>query len=143
MDTAHHRMYLAALCCFYIGAFEASASDKAMTEAQLQDLQKLQEQQAQLYKSMSVTMPSLTDSALSVVDKLERMQNDRYQQIERQSSELDAKAEEALSLIETGEAGKARLKIASIQWNPIGDKKIDEQKAQHYTEIRGVLEGML
>ena len=143
MATAHHRICLAALCCLCIGAFEATAADESMTEAQLQELQKLQKQQAELYQSMSVTMPSLTGAALSVTDRLEKMQQDRYNLIKQQSAELDKKAEEALSFIEADETGKAKLKIASIQWNPVGDKTIDEEKTRHYGEIRLVLEEML
>jgi len=110
---------------------------------QMERLQKLQEQQSKVLEGMTINMPSLTGAIMSMGERLEKLKRNRHELVEKQVNELDQKAEEVLTLIDQNQIRLAKLKLLSINWNPIGDKAIDEEKTKHYQEVRSLILSML
>ena len=76
-------------------------SNDQETDEQIEKMQSLIEMQQKTLESMSISLPLLTNPIMSMVEKLQELNEKEFASVQKQTSDIEAKVEEAINFIET------------------------------------------
>ena len=123
-------------------AISSTAVAQELTPQELEQIQQLQQMQQQSLDSVSKSLPSMSgfmNSMTGAIKKLDEIDASRNQRALTQTKQLELTIEEVLDLFDAGKKSRAKIRALSIKWTPIGSNKIDDERTQHFENVRGEL----
>jgi hypothetical protein len=135
--------FIAALIFSQEALSQTTGGSTISSEDKNKNIEQLMKSQSKIYESMTESMtkslPSMTDALTGmtgVLKKLEGMKEERNKTVTKQTSELNIKTDEVLTLIDKGKKSRAKIKALGIKWTPIGVGHVDAERSAHFDGIR-------
>ena len=131
--------FIKLIILFFIVPIFLYSQSKEDNDKTINKLNELINNQNETLESMSNSLPSIGnffESLMSMGEKINNLEKKRSEIITNQNTKLEKKIDEVIMLFESKNFLRAKIKAMTIKWTEIGHTSIDEERSEHYDNIR-------